>query len=193
MINLDTTEILEITDRDLGEIKIFSDQWIGPNYYNLQDLQKILKFSKIDNLNASFLVRNKLGKIVAIRLTYAPGDWAQDARGITPKLWSVPQNRTAYFKSLFVHKSYQQLGLGHKLSNASINVLKKMGTEAIVCHSWLESPGNSSQKYLEKMGFSKVFEHQKFWNPIDYDCPRCSPNRCECTAIEMIKYLKEDL
>lgn len=185
------TEILEILDSDLPEIKSFCDFWIGPNYYQLPELQKSLAYSLKNNLNASFLVRNNSSKVVAIRLTYAPGEWVYSARGLTPHLWQSNPQKTAYFKSLFVHEDYQQLGLGRALSEASINVLLRMGAEAIICHSWLESPGNSSQKYLLKMGFNQINKHPKFWNPIDYDCPRCAPKRCECTAIEMIKYLKE--
>ena len=93
----------------------------------------------------------------------------------------------SYFKSLFVSGDYQQQGLGKTLSTKSIELLKQMGAEAILCHSWLESPGNSSQKYLQRMGFTDVTTHEKFWYPVDYHCTRCGPAKCVCTAIEMIK------
>ena len=77
----------------------------------------------------------------------------------------------------FVSGDYQQKGIGKSLSDQSIEVLKKMDAKAILCHSWLESPGNSSQRYLQKMGFDSVKEHEKFWYPIDYECTRCSPGK----------------
>ena len=95
--------------------------------------------------------------------------------------------KMSYFKSLFVSGDYQQQGLGKTLSTKSIELLKQMGAEAILCHSWLESPGNSSQKYLQRMGFTDVTTHEKFWYPVDYHCTRCGPAKCVCTAIEMIK------
>ena len=72
-----------------------------------------------------------------------------------------------------------------------MEVIKLMGGKAVLCHSWLESPGNSSQRYLSSIGFESVKEHEKFWYEIDYECTRCGPEKCVCTAMEMIKYLEE--
>ena len=74
-------------------------------------------------------------------------------------------------------------------SGVCLSILKDMGAEAVLCHSWMESPENSSQRYLLKMGFQKIKEHPKFWYEIDYFCTRCGPSRCVCTAGEMIKLL----
>ena len=52
-----------------------------------------------------------------------------------------------YFKSLFIHEDYQGAGLGKTLSHKA-SVLKEMGAHAVLCHSWMESPKNSSQRYL---------------------------------------------
>lgn len=180
--------IRELAPTDIAGVKSFTDRWIGENYYSNEELQESLEFSKKNNLNAS-LVAVEGDKIVGVRLTYAPGAWTKKARGITPAGWKVAQNEVAYFKSLFIHEEFQKMGIGRRLSSQSIEILKQMGARAIICHSWLESPGNSSQKYLQKMGFEEVARHEKFWYPIDYQCTRCGPARCVCTAVEMIKYL----
>lgn len=184
-------EIRPLTENDLENVRLFTDKWIGENYFSLDELQKIFEWSEKDGQTASFLAVD--GETIAgARLTYAPGVWINpETRGLSSELWKTTTGQTAYFKSLFVSGDYQQKGIGKKLSETSIQVLRDMGAEAILCHSWLESPGNSSQKYLQKMGFETVKEHKKFWFPIDYECTRCSPDRCVCTAMEMIKYLKE--
>ena len=171
------------------DIKKFTDKWIGENYFIEKDLENILDLSIKDGLNASFLAIED-NELVGIRLTYAPGSWVNKfPQGISPDLWKVEKNEVAYFKSLFIKEDYQGKGLGKKLSNESIKVLLKMGAKAIVCHSWLESPNDSSRRYLKKMGFEKIKEHPLFWSCLDYECVRCTPKKCACTAVEMIKYL----
>jgi len=180
--------VRELQEKDLPSVKAFTDKWIGDNYYQLEELKDCFKFSQAEGLNTSFLALDG-EKIVGVRLTYAPGAWVEKSRGITPEKWDCKKSKVAYFKSLFIHGDYQKRGIGKTLSDKSIEVLKKLNTQAIICHSWLESPGNSSQKYLMKMGFSEIAQHPKFWYLIDYDCTRCAPDRCLCTASEMIKYL----
>ncbi len=178
-------EIRPLVSNDLEAIKIFTDQWIGLDYYEVSEIEQILEQSQGCSLGAF-----KNSKLGAVRLTLAPGDWQKGfERGLSPSKWSIPSDKMAYFKSLFVAESFQANGLGLKLSLESIRLLKNLGAEGILCHSWLESPNNSSQRYLKKLGFDSVAEFPKFWFPIDYECTRCSPQRCVCTAMEMVKYI----
>lgn len=187
-----TEQAIEIKNFDLDdipEVKLFTDQWIGDNYFSHEDLEIVLMLSCWKDLNASFVARVN-GELAGVRLTYAPGTWLDQTRpGLTPEFWQVSAKYVAYFKSLFIAEKFQQMGIGKRLSAKSIEVLLKQGAKAIICHSWIQSPGNSSQIYLDRMGFRPVKEHLRFWYPIDYECPVCSPERCECTALEMIKYL----
>ncbi len=174
---------LELSDLDI--IKLFTDRWIGQDYYSFDELEDVLSLSRGCSLGA--FRGSELG---AVRLTFAPGNWlSKFERGLTPSKWEIPSNSMAYFKSLFVADSFQAKGLGVKLSLESMRLLKNLGAEGILCHSWLESPNNSSQRYLMKLGFKAVNEFPKFWFPIDYECTRCAPRRCECTAMEMVKYI----
>ncbi|PIP91675.1 MAG: GNAT family N-acetyltransferase [Bdellovibrionales bacterium CG12_big_fil_rev_8_21_14_0_65_38_15] len=178
-------EVRSLRDNDLEQIKQFTDQWIGNDYYDLNSIRTILLQSKGCSLGAF-----RDGHLGAVRLTLAPGTWVEEFdRGLTPSKWKIPANQMAYFKSLFVAKDFQANGLGVHLSLESIELLKMLGAKGIICHSWLESPNNSSQRYLSKLGFEAVAEFPKFWFPIDYDCTRCAPKRCECTAMEMVKYI----
>lgn len=181
--------IREFADTDIQKVLQFTDDWIGKNYFSEEELAEVYHRSLRDGLTASFLAESDNGEIVAARLSYAPGEWTSHARGLSFDLWKCDHREVGYFKSLFVSRDFQGRGLGRKLSSLSIERLKQMGTQAIVCHSWLESPGNSSQRYLKKMGFDEVKRYPKFWFLIDYECTKCAPSRCECTAIEMIKYL----
>jgi ribosomal protein S18 acetylase RimI-like enzyme len=180
-------EIRALDQDTIEDVRLFTDKWIGSNYFSTVELQAILKKS-IKSLKTVSLVAFHGKELAAVRLTYAPGKWINESTpGLTKEAWNVDTLDIAYFKSLFVSGNYQQQGLGKTLSNQSIELLKEMGAKAILCHSWLESPGNSSQKYLKRMGFSDVKTHEKFWYPVDYHCTRCGPSKCICTAIEMIK------
>jgi GNAT superfamily N-acetyltransferase len=178
--------IRELTQADVTMIKEFTDRWIGLNYYAPGELESLLEQGRGCSLGAFC----EAGEMAALRLTLAPGTWhKQLERGLSPELWRVSIDDMAYFKSLFVAEKFQAKGLGTKLSLASIENLKKSGGKAVLCHSWLESPNNSSQRYLIKLGFSAIAQFPKFWYPIDYHCTRCGPKRCECTAVEMVKYI----
>ncbi len=178
--------IRPVSAADIPAIKAFTDRWIGLDYYAAGELEELLEQSQGASLGA--FASN--GEMAAIRLSLAPNSWVEGlGRGVTPSLWRVGPQEMAYFKSLFVSKKFQARGLGVELSLRSIEVLKKLGAKAVLCHSWLESPNNSSQRYLHKLGFEEVARFPKFWYPIDYECTRCAPERCVCTAVEMVKYL----
>lgn len=181
--------IRELQSLDIPQVKLFTDKWIGNNYYSIPEIENNLSQSQLGDQSCSFIAL-KEDEIVGVRLTLAPGKWiGTSQRGLTPQKWGAPLDKAAYFKSLFIAENFQGRGLGKELSSKSIEKLRQMGAKAIICHSWLESPHNSSQRYLAKMGFSEVASHPLYWKPIDYLCVRCSPKRCECTAIEMIKYI----
>lgn len=173
---------------DICAIQQFTDQWIGTNYFSFNELEEVLELSRHQGKTTS-LGAFYQGELAAIRLTFAPGKWQNKVRGQSQEKWNVDPQSVAYFKSLFVAGDHQAQGLGKILSNQSMEIVKELGGKAILCHSWMESPNNSSMRYLDKMGFEQVAVHPLYWNPIEYDCTRCAPIRCQCTAAEMIKYL----
>ena len=177
-----------LTTAHLEDVRKFADKSFGEQYYSTEQLKEIFRFSLRNGKNAS-LCAWVGAELAGIRLTYAPGNWLASARAVSPELWNVPAASVAYFKSLFVAGEHQQKRIGSTLSGRSIEILKEMRARAVLCHSWLESPGNSSQKYLLKMGFEEVAQHPHYWKGIDYMCVRCAPERCVCTATEMILYL----
>lgn len=183
-------KIRNLNINDLKALLSFTDLWIGANYYSEQELSEVIEQGHSDGRNSSFVAVTSAGEIVGVRLTLAPGNWVQSYKTkITPSKWNLPTEKVGYFKSLFISEEYQGKGLGKELSRKSIEELTKMGAQGIICHSWLESPNNSSQRYLEKMDFKAVAEHPKFWYEIDYLCTRCRPDRCICTGLEMLKTL----
>ncbi len=177
--------IKKLSINDLKIIKQFSDKWIGINYYGLDDLKLVIDLSD----DTSFCAWDK-SKLVGIRLTYSTGKWIQRfPNGLTVSKWKIDQEKVAYFKSLFIHPKYQNQKIGKRLSSKSIQALKKQGAKAIICHSWLESPNNSSLTYLNSFGFNEINQHKNFWSDNHYECIRCGTNTCKCTAVEMIKLL----
>jgi len=181
-------EIRNITPQDLHAIQRFTDEFIGLGYFSLDKLEEIYQLSCNSGKCASFIAVEK-SEILGVRLTFAPGRWIENTHCLTTNKWNVSKENVGYFKSLFVHSKTQGQGVGKTLSNQAIKALKSMGAEAIVCHSWLESPGNSSQKYLTKMGFESVQNHPMFWSKVDYKCVYCGDGTCQCTADEMILYI----
>lgn len=188
-VNIEDIIIEPLKEERLESLIPFCDINIGTGYYGLEELKLLYEASHREEVVTSFLASHG-EKIVGLRLTLAPGFHNQGlVRGLSPDKWKVPAENVAYFKSLFIDEDYRGSGLGGKLSSSSIEALKKAGTEAILCHSWLESPKNSSQRYLKKMGFERVETHPLYWSEIDYDCTRCKKPPCQCTADEMILYL----
>lgn len=72
------------------------------------------------------------------------------------------------------------------MAEEAIQVVRHLGGKAIVTHSWNESPGDSSGKYLRALGFRKVGVIPGFWGEAAYDCVECNNSPCTCSATEMI-------
>lgn len=184
--------IREFNASDIEKVREFTDKTVGLGYYTAHELTENQKKAvAADGRICSFILEDENGSIRGLRLAYPPGNW-QHGKGsrLRSDLWPTSLNRTAYFQSLFVAPELQGGGWGPKLSTRALDVLKQLGTEGVVAHSWKESPNNSSMRYLEKMGFKAIAEHPDYWVEVDYVCPR-DGNPCHCTAIEMHLDLRE--
>ncbi len=187
----DSLRIRAARESDALAIREFADRNIGADYFTPEKVQTILHASRWRHTMCSFVLENsETATIEGIRLTYPPGQWPErhPSQPIHAHLWRVPVGQTAYFQSLFISKRYQNCGWGKRLSMASIEMLRQTNARAVVCHSWDESPSNSSRRYLNALGFEAVVSIPNFWQQIDYECPRCGRG-CECTATEMILYI----
>ncbi len=171
---------------DLKALKTFTDHAIGTGYYTMAELEEIYNKSldqKTKTMTTLVLLQD--GKICGVRITYPPGNWSHGkGKGLNPKLWPYPLEQTAYFQSLFVAPELTGTGLGKKLSLKAIEILKSIHAKGIVCHSWVESPHDSSGKYLRSLGFQSIAKHTHYWKEVDYQCTRCG-SPCLCTAEEM--------
>jgi ribosomal protein S18 acetylase RimI-like enzyme len=183
--------VREILDSDLEAVLKFSDQQIGKGYFSKSRMAELIQSSKKNNISTSLILEDiDNNEILGLRITLPPGQWrlSHPSQKVHPELWDAPFKETAYFQSLFVDSRLKGQGWGAKLSQMSADRLKEMGAKAIICHSWNESPFDSSRKYLRKFGFQSVIEVPMFWFHIDYTCNRCG-KPCVCTATEMVKYL----
>lgn len=171
-------------------VKEFTDGTIGKNYYSVDELKEKIKKSYLGDQICSFVLMDNKA-VVGLRLTFPPQNWSLGkGEGLSSHLWPYSLEETAYFQSLFIHPDYRHQGWGTQLSQKSIEVLKKKGVAGIVCHSWVESPQNSSVQYLKSLGFKSICQYPLYWNAIDYYCSRCG-KPCVCTAEEMYLNLKE--
>lgn len=185
MLDSSKIEIVALKASDLEMLKEFTDREIGAGYYSDEELRDIFERSQSGGVMCSYLLKGN-NQILGVRFTYPPGNWSHGkGSGLSTQLWPHSLAQTAYFQSLFLSSAVQGTGWGGKLSETSIQALKSLNAKGIVCHSWKESPNNSSTKYLEKIGFKKLIEHPKYWQHVDYNCTRCGKPPCQCTAIEM--------
>lgn len=186
-------QIRALRAEDLQALQRFTDRAIGEGYYSLNEVGEVLRRSTLDGEVFTLLLVNKSEqsphqeRMLGARLTYPPGQWSHGkGKGLSPSAWPHSLQHTAYFQSLFLSEELRGQGWGAKLSLAAIELLKKKtGSRGIVAHSWKESPGNSSTRYLMKLGFQKVAEYPEYWRDVDYNCTRCLKPPCLCTAQEM--------
>lgn len=171
---------------DLEAIRRFTDHEIGAGYYSSGELEDIFHRSQKNGLMCSFLIESPRGEIKGVRISYPPGQWSTGkGKGLNPESWPHALAETAYFQSLFLAGDLQGQGWGGKLSAEAIRTLQRAGAKGIVCHSWKESPNDSSNRYLRKLGFELVAEHPKYWKGVPYRCTLCGDPPCQCTAHEM--------
>ena len=176
--------IRPLAKADIHNVKEFTDRAIGTNYYSLDELEEIYKKSFAGTTMCT-LVLEADKKIQGVRITYPPGKWSKGkGKGLNPQLWPHPLSETAYFQSLFIAPDLTGSGYGKKMSLAAIDILKGTKANGIVCHSWKESPNDSSGRYLRSMGFKLIASHPLYWKEVDYVCTRCG-KPCLCTAEEM--------
>ncbi len=181
--------IRPLTLNDLPNVKKFTDRAIGKGYFSLDELEQIFKKSlyhqskKDEKMMTLVLAKGK--KIYGVRITYPPGQWSHGkGRELTPEKWPHLLTKTAYFQSLFIDPDLTTQGWGTKMSLQSIEELKKIKAQGIACHSWKDSPQDSSGRYLRSLGFKRIATHLHYWKEVDYACTRCG-KPCLCTAEEM--------
>jgi ribosomal protein S18 acetylase RimI-like enzyme len=189
-------ELRAVKPTDLQDLLRFTDAHIGYGYFDKMTGLHHINNSRKDGVNCSFILLDDQGEIQGLRLSFPPEQWQPShPKDISPNLWippgsphPIPMENVAYFKSLFVAPKYQGQGWGQKLSQLSLTALQSLGAQAIVTHSWIQSPNNTSNIYLARMGFQTIARHDQFWKEVDYICTRCG-NPCLCDAMEMILFI----
>lgn len=182
-----SVKIEGLSPHHLTQLKDVSDQWIGSDYFSLDSLKQFASPNRDENL--SLVLLDSENQICGFRLTEKFPFESGLINKCHEDLWPFSIQRAAYFKSLFIKPEWTGVGLGLRLSQASIERARQQDFEGIFCHSWKESPHQSSVRYLQKLGFVEIAEHPLFWSDVNYHCTRCGNPPCQCTAIEMIKEL----
>jgi GNAT superfamily N-acetyltransferase len=179
-------QIRPMKAQDVENLCRFTDREIGEGYYTIPELREIYARSTQNGQVFSLILADDSDAILGARITYPPGQWEHGkGRGLTPERWPHAIGETAYFQSLFLARDLRGQGWGGRLSFEALKLLKLVGTKGVVCHSWKESPNNSSTKYLLKLGFVSVAEYPGYWSEVAYNCTRCLKPPCLCSAQEM--------
>lgn len=177
--------IRPIAHADLKALHNFTDREIGVGYYTSSELEDIFKRSQKSGRMYSLLLTDE-NDIKGVRISFPPGQWTHGkGKNLSSEVWPHPLAETAYFQSIFLSPSVQGEGWGGRISAEALRILKTSGAKGVVCHSWKESPNNSSTRYLTKLGFKTIAEYPNYWKEVDYNCTRCKKPPCLCTAQEM--------
>jgi len=179
-------QIRPLDEKDVEAVKQFTDVEIGKGYFSIAELKDICLKSQSGGQMFSLVLADDSGQIQGIRITYPPGNWRKGkGEGLSTSHWPHPVEQTAYFQSIFIASSLHGKGWGVRLSLEALRMLRKAGAKGVVCHSWKESPHDSSGRYLKKLGFVTIAEYPGYWSAVPYDCSRCKKPPCQCTAEEM--------
>jgi len=179
-----------IKKEDISAICKMGDEAFGERYITKQLLQKEWPLLQSGDNCASYILEtlDPSPNPIGFRLTYLPGLWLNTKEGKKSHvdLWHIPTEKVAYFKTSYVSENFRGQGWGKEMARLAINQLCKMGAQAIITHSWNESPEDSSGKYLRSLGFKDIGRIERFWQDSDYSCTECLQTPCVCTAMEMM-------
>lgn len=178
---------------DFLSLVTLSDDVFGKGYYTEESFVENWKSMTSSQQTASWVALNA-GHLIGFRIVFLPGLWSShlEFNKSLKEKWNVPLNRVAYFKTACVHLDFRRKGIGTKLAYAAINDLIALKAQAIVTHSWDESPNNSSNLYLKSFGFEDLGPRPLFWHEDSYDCDVCHSKPCICNATEMIFRIRNE-
>lgn len=186
---MDEVRIRRMAMRDAAAVAALADRLIGLDYYPEDKVVSDLDRSTVDGRPLCY-VAEAGGALVGFRLTFPPGRWSSGrGSGLTPERWPAPIERAGYFQSCFLDPAVRGQRLGGRLGQMALDDLARCGARLAVAHSWKESPHNSSMRYLQRLGFTPVAEHPRYWAEVDYLCSGCNVKPCICTSIEMIRVI----
>ena len=172
---------------DISAVVALADRLVGDGYYSRASVTEMLARSTLGDVVCSHVaeVLSRPPRLVGFRFSLPPGAW-QHGRGqtISPELGPAPLADSGYFQTAFVDDSVRRQGLGSRMATAALDSLRTLGARGVVTHCWKESPGNSSFRYLSRLGFRPIVEIANYWIDVDYTCVR-DGHPCHCTAIEM--------
>ncbi|MEY3012718.1 MAG: hypothetical protein RIT45_1453 [Pseudomonadota bacterium] len=179
-------DVRPMTESDVADVVALADRVVGPGYWTAAEVRETLERSRKGKRVCSHVVRDADGSLLGFRFALPPGRWEHGrGRGLCPERWPFARETAGYFQSAWVAPEARGRGVGPAMAARALHDLRAAGAAGVVTHSWKESPNDSSQRYLRRLGFEAVAEHVDYWAEVDYVCSR-DGNPCRCTAIEMV-------
>lgn len=172
-----------MTTAHINEVVTLANWVHGDNYLSTEEALLFLQRGEKTLTNCCFVAFAD-NKLVGFRIAFAPGNWQPD-QWCSPHLWPEAPEKIGYFKCNTVHEEYRAKNIGSLLMQLSKDALKTQGAVAGVCHTWMQSPGNSAFLYIKKVGGQQINLHHGKWRLPDYHCPVCD-GLCSCEAAEML-------
>lgn len=173
----------EMTPEHLADVVWLANLVHGANYLSNEEAEQFLERGQKNGINCCFVAFID-EELVGFRIAFAPSKWNID-KWCTPELWPAEPDKIGYFKCNTVHEDYRARSIGSNLMRLSMDAIKRQGAAAGICHTWMQSPGNSAYLYITKVGGEQIKLHKGKWAIEDYHCPVCN-GFCSCEAAEML-------
>ncbi len=177
--------ISPLTDNDINEIIVITDNLFGSNYLTKQELQNY-----INNVNKIGIVAKNDSEIIGFQLLQidTPDNILKTI--LREKDWFRKQfskhQLIGVLKTLAVKEKYHNQGIGTLLTKKSLDIFKKKA-DLIISVCWDKNRNNSISKILEKFNIALVHEIKEYWKndsiKNNYSCKICGSPPCRCNAL----------
>jgi ribosomal protein S18 acetylase RimI-like enzyme len=177
--------IRPFTEADFKDIMHIADNRFGNAYLSLNELKTYL--NNRNKIGLVALVNTKIAGFAfaqicdfdaAIKLVLCDHEWFQEQFEK-----AVP---IGVLKTIAVHPTYSNKGIGTALTNYRIAMLKK-STNSIFAVSWEQKQNSFNLKILENSGFTRKRRIENYWmedsQQKGYTCEACGTPPCKCTAL----------
>lgn len=195
MANLNDLIIKDLDEEDIPGALRISKKELGIDYLSESDFidymnKKDGNFCKValhESRVVGFFVCRIFGPDKVDECLKLPDSKERD------KIMSV--KRIGLLDSASTDNDVKGLGIGTRLSEASLEMMYENGVDAICAMAWKSIHGTTNvKKILERIGLEETMSIQGYWNnmvdsPEGHHCPDCKEPPCKCYGVFYVKYL----
>ena len=183
---------------DLRFIKRMCDEYIGADYYTLEELERAFRdadqyftvYANEDDVPVAFIYMFTAELSEAAGVLKAP-------EGLLRQFAAPDAGRVGIFKTTCTEKSCRRHGILFELIQSCENTFRELGIKTIFLNA-LKLPSGKvpAENGLGRAQFSGITELSHPWSDIESTCPYCGKQHCMCNAVlyykEIDRYGREN-